>query len=294
MSPAENNPDILQYREHMEYMRRMHEMSGGRSYTVGSSPKISTLPTGSELSRGINDMVSSPTEVNCPADDRSGDLLNAEEHMEEGVQCEVAEGQPYSEKSYRGIKYIIPEGLSFQTYLAECIDSEEEEEENKTLDVPAPDAFASYSNSKEVKDMIATLKRNTSKCLTSQNKYICKRSRPFTAKADSKPTGYCLKYVKLGVVGGGFTKNYPPGVAARESGTQWKKMGFKNLLEDGQYKTMTAYDAPKGAILVYSGGKYGHVEVKASDKEYISDYVGEKPIYDELGLPRKLIGIYVR
>ncbi|EQC48531.1 hypothetical protein M899_1841 [Bacteriovorax sp. BSW11_IV] len=294
MSPAENNPDVLQYREHMEYMRRMHEMSGGRSYTVGSSPKISTLPTGSELSRGINDMVSSPTEVHCPADDRNADLLSAEEHMEEGVQCDIEEGQKYSTKVYRGIKYLIPEGMSFQTYLASCIDLEESDTpENEEKDLTSNE-FSFYSNSANVSKMISTLRKNVSMCLSEKNKYICKKSPPLNRKNQTKPTGYCLRYVKLGVKDGGFTDSYPSGIAASKSGTEWKKLGFRNLLENDKYKSMTPYTAPKGAILVYSGGKYGHVEVKASDKEFISDYIGEKPIYDELGLPRKLIGIYVR
>ena len=56
--------------------------------------------------------------------------------------------------------------------------------------------------------------------------------------------------------------------------------------------TLTARDAPVGAVLVYNRGPSGHVEVKAGENEYLSDFKSATPINEYLN--RKLIGIYVK
>lgn len=256
-----------------------------------SSNSLTTLPSGVEMSQGINRFVSPPMVDSCLALERNDDLLKFEESTEEDLLCEVEEGESYTEFLHKGIRHLIPNRIDSIAYITECIDEEFDKDYSETEN---ENDFDNYSKSEEVIKMINVLRSNTRKCLASKNKYICKRQAPRNRKERSKPTGYCLRYVKLGIVGGGFTNQYPSGVAAKKSGNQWKKMGLRNLLDDKKYEKMTAYDAPKGAILVYSGGKWGHVEVKASESEYISDYIGEKPIYDELNLPRKLIGIYVK
>lgn len=143
--------------------------------------------------------------------------------------------------------------------------------------------FKNYSNSKAVANMIGRLRTNLTKNCTASS---CKGSR----KPGSK--GKCFRYVKWGWMGGGFTKTYPGTRHARDAGGDLKRMGFRNLLSDSKYKTLTARDAPKGAVLVYSGGPSGHVEVKAGESEYLSDFKSHRPVSEYL--PRKLIGIYVK
>lgn len=256
------------------------------------------FPSTVEISQKINSLVSSPTPVNCNFSDRVEDLLEAEAVYEndEEIRCIVAQGESYQSIEHEGVTYKIPSVTSIEDYLANCTDKDLllDNASNKNAK-SNKDNFLEYSNSNSVKLMIEELRLNSKKCLTSKNRHVCLRNPPKDRKSTDKPTGYCLKYVKNGVVAGGFTSGeYPLGQAARNSGAQWKKYGFKNLLDDPKYKDMTPYDAPKGAILVYSGGNWGHVEVKASENEYISDYVGEKPIYDELNIPRKIIGIYIQ
>lgn len=263
---------------------------------LGDKLGVDGVPTGEELTKKINDATNPPSNLSCKGieeEDRLADLIAAEEeHGSDELEfsCDVKTLGKTREVVYNNINYQVPDGVTIEDFINQCVEGVEFSADK----VKEKGEFDDFSNSKEVADMIKVLKDNADKCLLAKNKRICQRKRPYTRKDESKPTGYCLSYVKRGVVGGGFTKNYPPGVAARESGTQWKKMGFSNLLDDPKYKDMTPYTAPKGAILVYSGGKWGHVEVKASENEFISDYVGEKPIYDELNLPRRIIGIYVR
>jgi len=143
--------------------------------------------------------------------------------------------------------------------------------------------YKSYSESTQVANMIARLRRNLTKLCTSAG---CKTNR----KAGS--TGKCLRYVKWGWIGGGFTKTYPGTRHARDSGGNLKRMGFKNLMEQAGGKTLTARDAPIGSVLVYERGPSGHVEVKAGQNEYLSDFKAASPINEYLN--RKLIGIYVK
>lgn len=249
------------------------------------------MPTGDELASFINDQVSPRAYTDCEFD-RVKDLLLSEEN-EQGqdveFDCDVLSTENYTEHIYNNINYRIPQGVSLQDFIAQCI-----VKEGHLVSKMNKDDFFSYSNSLEVQKMIEHLRSNTNKCLIPKNTYICEQGPPENRKNDNKPTGYCLSYVKRGVLAGTFTDTYPLGISAKLSGETWREMGFRNLLDSHKYKDMTPYTAPKGAILVYEGGKYGHVEVKASDNEFISDYVGEKPIYDELNLPRKIIGIYVR
>lgn len=257
------------------------------------------LPSSTQVVRKINSFVASTSVVQCNANERVEDLLEAEDKNEsdEAVHCKVVPGERFEKMEHNGVVYKVPSVTSFEDFIANCI-SVNELQSNELDAAPMNDEnegeFSDFSNSDRVSKMVKTLRDNATKCLISKNRAVCRRKPPKDRKPESKPTGFCLKYVKNAVVAGGFTSEYPPGQAARDSGKQWKRYGFKNLLEDPKYKDMTPYDAPKGAILVYSGGNWGHVEVKASENEYISDYIGEKPIYDELNIPRKIIGIYVK
>lgn len=249
------------------------------------------MPTGVALANFVNEQVTPKMNKDCEFD-RISDLIAAEENnagQDSDFDCEVLSTDNYTEQIYNNINYKIPKGVSLQDFITQCIVNE-----GSLVSKINKDEFYGFSNSLEVQKMIEQMRLNADKCLTAKNTYICEREPPENRKRNSKPTGYCLRYVKMGVVAGTFTETYPAGVSAQLSGETWEELGFRNLLADPKYRDMTPYSAPRGAILVYEGGKYGHVEVKASESEFISDYIGEKPIYDELGLERKIIGIYVR
>ena len=150
-----------------------------------------------------------------------------------------------------------------------------------------------YSRSPKIDKMIAKMRSNAKKCLTPKNRKVCRAKPPKDRKATRKSTGYCYKYVKLGLLSAGLSSEYLSGGAAKSSGTHLESAGFINLKKSSKYRGMTSRSAPKGAILVYSGGKYGHIEIKAGEREYISDYNAKTPI-DQRSSSRKLIGVYVK
>lgn len=88
---------------------------------------------------------------------------------------------------------------------------------------------------------------------------------------------------------------YPPGNEAASNyhpflGT----VGYENILSRG----FTSETAPVGALLIYGGGQWGHMEAKVDDDVYCSDYCTDHP-RDRTALnrpdtSRTLIGIYVR
>ncbi len=138
-----------------------------------------------------------------------------------------------------------------------------------------------YSESPQVASMITRLRRNlTLNCTVSG----CSGKRAPGSK------GKCLRYVKLGVMAGGFTRSYSGTKFASDFGRDLKAMGFRNLKDSNQ--SLSARSAPKGAILVYSGGCCGHIEVKAGANEFLSDFSSRRPVDEYLG--RKLIGVYVK
>lgn len=124
------------------------------------------------------------------------------------------------------------------------------------------------------------------------------------------PSGSCWRHLKHGLMRAGYADgflkhnemNYPytASASAKNAGKDFFEkpyVGFTNLLDTEEYKNVTSSTAPKGAILVYEGGEHGHIEVKAGQGEYISDFSNERPY--NVGNPyrertRKLIGVYVK
>lgn len=152
--------------------------------------------------------------------------------------------------------------------------------------------FKSYSESAGVDNMITRMKANlTLRCTeTSQNSCRTNR-RPGTL-------GQCLRYMKLGLIGGGYIRSNPGVASASRFGPELKKMGFRNLKEDPRHANMSSRQAPHGAILVYSSSDpkrpHGHIEIYDSKSgQYISDFASNNPI-DTYNGRRTLIGIYVK
>ncbi|MBC7420521.1 MAG: hypothetical protein H7328_07300 [Bdellovibrio sp.] len=98
--------------------------------------------------------------------------------------------------------------------------------------------------------------------------------------------------------------------AALRAKESLKNYGFINLMDQEPYKSemKTANQAPKGAVLVYSSNldcprtktpDCGHVEIKASETSYVSDYrsayaINETPRAKKVGSRYKLVGIMVK
>lgn len=159
-----------------------------------------------------------------------------------------------------------------------------------------------YSNSSQTKRMIATMQTNFVKNCSDKG---C------TGKKSNSSTGMCWRYVKYGLMAGGYADGYlkesklsypyTPTASAKFAGKDFfdkKSVGFTNVFNlKVAGKKLTAKNAPKGAILVYEGGPHGHIEVKTGENEHISDFRSKWPInsysaYNRIS--RKLIGIYVK
>jgi hypothetical protein len=98
----------------------------------------------------------------------------------------------------------------------------------------------------------------------------------------------CYQAVKNALVDSGMTKHYLPGNHAYEAHTKGylKRAGFTNFI--GRY---SAFDAPVGCVLVYSGGRSGHIETRTRGG-YCSDFCRKSPI--STLLRRKLVGVYCK
>jgi hypothetical protein len=167
------------------------------------------------------------------------------------------------------------------------------------------DAMKAYSESQRTKDINTRIVRNTDNCLMDS----CKGS-----KNSFKSVEYCARYVKYamfppGSVSGGRYGNfseYPWGSDAVESGEWLRREGFINLMDQPEMQHLTPETAPKGAVIVYekvtrgarkynvdgvTRGGPGHIEIKVSDKEYVSDFINDEPT--RLGGLRRPIGIYI-
>lgn len=152
--------------------------------------------------------------------------------------------------------------------------------------------FKNYSDSKAVKDMIVKMRSNLNLRCTKTVQSSCK------SKRRQGSLGQCLRYMKLGLIAGGYMRTNPGVASAKNFGPQLKKLGFRNLKDEQRHKNMTSRQVPHGAILVYSSSDpkrpHGHIEIyDADNKQYLSDFPSSNPI-DTYNGKRHLIGVYVK
>lgn len=103
-----------------------------------------------------------------------------------------------------------------------------------------------------------------------------------TANARSRSTKRCWRYVKRALVAANAVDSYPDGTSAKNAGRELTEHhGFTKL------DISNPEDAPVGAILVYGGKGYGHVEFRTKNG-YVSDFKATRPS------PRPLTGVYVK
>ena len=100
--------------------------------------------------------------------------------------------------------------------------------------------------------------------------------------AKSGSTKRCWRYVKRALVAANAVDSYPDGISAKNAGQELTEHhGFTKL------DISNPEDAPVGAILVYGGEGYGHVEFRTEDG-YVSDFKASRPSQ------RPLTGVYVK
>jgi LysM repeat protein len=118
--------------------------------------------------------------------------------------------------------------------------------------------------------------------------------------------GRCYAWVKTALQKSGAVSDYIPGVAAKDAGPALEQRGFVNILNRPGAQIRSAYDAPKGAVLVYGAApgatdrnaKYGHIEIR-TDSGFASDYASANARTGAAangltGRGRTLIGVYVK
>ena len=112
------------------------------------------------------------------------------------------------------------------------------------------------------------------------------------SKSPGTSTGYCYRYVKLILQDCGAVPNYLGGVHARNAGPHLLAAGFTRL------STLDPSEAPVGAVIVYGNAcsashPSGHIEIKASEMEYISDYTSPTASSARTSC-RPVQGIYIK
>jgi LysM repeat protein len=118
--------------------------------------------------------------------------------------------------------------------------------------------------------------------------------------------GRCYAWVKTALQKSGAVSDYIPGIAAKDAGPALEQRGFVNILNRPGAEIRSAYDAPKGAVLVYGAApgatdrnaKYGHIEIR-TDSGFASDYASANARTGAAangltGRGRTLIGVYVK
>ncbi len=176
-------------------------------------------------------------------------------------------------------------------------------------------AIASAQKDQRLIDTLDRVRNNASKCLRD----LCNNSR-FRGKSRKTATSSiakCAAYVKHAFFpyssdSGARFASYPEypwdnkADDAVESSSWLKKHGFVNVLDYPELGHLTPENAPVGAIIVYEKqnssrktrvdgvlrGAPGHIEYKASENEYISDFINDEPT--RVGGERTPIGIYFR
>ncbi len=168
-----------------------------------------------------------------------------------------------------------------------------EEEDNSTTENNAPGINEKEQNTNESSPV-------TTAALSAEQSRVQNAIEYLQKVAKTGPAGFCFRYIKAGLVFAGLVKEYPGEEAAKNAGPQLLKNNFINLLSLPSFrkKIKSPFDAPEGAILVYHGYPYGHIEMRTADG-FISDYFSQRARtgFASDGLSNRgarLIGVYVK
>jgi len=121
------------------------------------------------------------------------------------------------------------------------------------------------------------------------------------SKPSSRSDGRCAMYVSLALHQAGCHQPGKPEIrsgSAHNLGPSLAANGFRNLMAGGSLPSgRNLQSLPPGAVLVYSGGEHGHVEIR-SKNGFISDYFSQYPVTGTSGAVsgrgRRLIGVWVK
>ena len=95
-------------------------------------------------------------------------------------------------------------------------------------------------------------------------------------RANAHSGGRCWHYVKEALLDAGAVSSYPKTAYASDAGSELvHSYGFTRL------SVRDPYSAPVGSVLVYSGGRAGHVEIRTRDG-FASDYHSKNACYYRL------------
>ncbi|HVK61589.1 MAG TPA: hypothetical protein VM432_08570 [Bdellovibrionales bacterium] len=100
--------------------------------------------------------------------------------------------------------------------------------------------------------------------------------------------GACKEAVNDTLTEAGLIPDRVPGLPARMMHPGLADKGFVNIMAT----VKDSMNAPVPSVLVYDGGKSGHVEIRVDEDSFCSDFCTDKPI-DKKSTKRRLIGIYV-
>lgn len=235
------------------------------------------------------------------------------------------------DKKNYDVPEILPKGTTTDDYLFKCTDHfKTDSSEDLAAD---PDMlrrksdiggildkkYSAYTQHPKIKRLFALLDKGVAQCeygppydSRRRNENYC--SPPQKKKKRTQPTYRCYGFVKTALDRSGVfpyhSQNYAKDAVKHLDKKNNPKTGMTNLLDE--YPTLTAAQAPPGAILVYdapippnrqltveelAAGKQhaGHIEVKISDNKYLSDFESTIPISEYfVEGKRKLKGVYFR
>jgi hypothetical protein len=95
-------------------------------------------------------------------------------------------------------------------------------------------------------------------------------------RSNAHSKGWCWRYVKEALLDSGAVTSYPKTAYASDAGSELvHSYGFTKL------SVRNPYSAPVGSVLVYSGGRAGHVEIRTRNG-FASDYHSKNACYYRL------------
>jgi hypothetical protein len=157
------------------------------------------------------------------------------------------------------------------------------------------DAVKSFVNSDMNKKLLAKIKSGFTMRLGAT--YKVGRQITLRDGVESPFHRKCLRGVKMALWQSGVFSDYPGEERAKKFGAVLEKHGYMNLMNTSfRSQIKTPCDAPPGSVLVYSGGKSGHAEIR-TEKGFMSDYFSkDSRIGCSSGLAargRQLTGVYI-
>lgn len=161
---------------------------------------------------------------------------------------------------------------------------------SKEVSSPIEELVKKYETSKEVQKLISVTNKG----------YVVHfhgKSKRVKNGVESASIRACYRGVKTALLKSGITDGkYLSGISAKSAGKFLEKAGFVNLLKtEYKEKIKTPYDCPKGAVIVYSGGRNGHIEI-CTGTGFVSDYYSSEPRTGRSmsANRRTVIGVYIK